>query len=70
MVIDYNNPDCFCPYCDELLDDDGICPNHCEDDLGLDYVSEVFLDDLLYDDDLYNIVPGDDYLLEDEDYDE
>ena len=70
MTIDYNDPDCFCPYCDELLDDDESCPNSCVDELELDYVPDVFLDDFLYDDDLYEIVPGYDYVLEDEDFDE
>jgi hypothetical protein len=62
MIIDYNNPDCFCPYCEDLLDDDGSCPNDCDYELE-DYLLDE--DDLIYEDDFYDIIPGYDFYLED-----
>ena len=70
MIIDYNNPDCFCPYCDELFNEDGTCTNYCAEELDLDFLDVGFLDDFEYHDDLYDIIPGYDYVLEDSDNDE
>lgn len=35
----------FCPDCDELLDEDGYCPNGCNDDTA-DDEDEDYYDDL------------------------
>jgi hypothetical protein len=73
MNIDYNDPNCFCPYCDELLDENGYCPNWCEDDLEDYFLPEddsFYENDLIYEDDFYDIIPGYDYILDEDDRDE
>jgi hypothetical protein len=67
----------FCPACDELLDEDGICPNDCdlaslaeaeaEADLENDWYDEeddydAEFDAPYYDDGLEDVLPGVDYI--------
>ena len=46
-----------CPYCDEVLQEDGTCPNQCEKDDPDDPESSDFWDDL------EDLVPGKDYIV-------
>ena len=56
VLMCLTDEDNFCPYCNGRLNQDGICPNDCDD-----FEEWEFYEDL---------VPGRDYLLEEEENNE
>ena len=62
----------YCPECEDLLNEDGTCPNGCitpEDD-DFEVLSDPRLrsadDFTFYDDDLEDVIPGLDFVDEDD----
>ena len=52
----------YCPDCNKFLDENGDCPNGCN-------IVEVDESEI-YDDDLYDVIPGRDYAIFEDNTDE
>jgi hypothetical protein len=61
MYLD--DKDDFCPICESALDLDGTCPNGCDEDMDVDLLDE---NAPRYADDLEDVIPGTDYLEQDD----